>query len=63
MGKYSAQTYFKKTKAREGHICSSCGKKIKREDFYYIETMQNNPLYRLQAKKLCLDCYGNLEEN
>ena len=63
MSKYGDLKYLKKTKARVGHICSSCGKKIKRDNFYYVETMKNNPLYRLHAKKLCLDCYGNLEED
>jgi hypothetical protein len=63
MSKFGALIYFKKTKARVDHICSSCGKKIRCNDFYYVETMQDNPLYRLRAKELCLACYRNLEKN
>ena len=63
MGKFGALIYFKKTKARVDHICSSCGKKIRRNNFYYVETVKDNPTYRLRARKLCLVCHGNLEEN
>lgn len=63
MVEFGALIYFKKTKARVDHKCSSCGKTIKRNNFYYVETMQDNPLYRLRAKKLCLVCHRNLEHN
>jgi len=62
MSKYDNLKYLKKTKARVNHICSSCGKEIERDSFYFIEAMQDRFLQRLHAKKFCIDCYEHLKD-
>ena len=62
MNKYNNLKFFKETKARANHICSSCGKQINAGDIYYPEEMKDKFLHSLHRKKLCAQCYENMNK-
>jgi hypothetical protein len=63
MSKYDNLKFFKQTKSRADHVCSSCGKKINRGDIYYPEEIKDKFLHSLHRKKLCKKCYQDINES
>jgi len=63
MSKYDNLIYYKQTKARTGHNCTSCHQLIKAGDIYYAENIKDNFLHSLHRKKYCKLCYQGMEKN
>lgn len=62
MGKYDNLIMFKETKARANHICMDCGLEINAGDVYYTEVMKDKFLHSLHRKKLCKECYQEMNK-
>jgi hypothetical protein len=56
MTKYEQAKYLVKTKARIGHNCYLCGRKIKNGDCYYKEKLDMQKPPSLILKEFCEKC-------
>jgi transcription initiation factor IIF auxiliary subunit len=57
MGKYNHLKVLKQVKARVNHICSNCGSVINKDDFYFVEQLEDKFLHTINRGKFCSDCY------
>jgi ferredoxin len=62
MSKSDNLKFFKETKARANHACSTCGMQINQGDIYYPEEMKDKFLHSLHRKKLCKNCYEKINK-
>lgn len=56
MNKYEQAKYLKLVKSRTNHICFSCGRTIKKGDYYYKETLDFFKPPSIILKEFCIEC-------
>jgi len=61
MSKYDSMKFWKQTISRSFKVCQMCKKSINIGEIYYCERL-TDPKINFIGKKICSDCYKNLNK-